>query len=137
MKEIAASKDALGYKQCSDHVDCSTSGGEKCLNYTVSGTLDGENLDYEGNTCLTEKDSNCKAGGDEAGVIVVSSDTADAELKADCAAFSIFASPGFMVALVCILAAIGVVAAICCICWRHKRADAGDGSAAVVQEYQA
>ena len=134
MKEIQASKDALGYKQCTEDVDCNTSGGEKCLEYTVSGTADGEALAYDGKTCLTEKDSNCKAGGDEAGVIVVSSDTADAELEADCAPFSILASPGFMIALICILIAIGVVSAICCICWRHKRADAGDGSAAVVQE---
>ena len=50
-------------------------GGERCANYTVTGTLDGEALSYSGSTCLDERTANCKGSAGEAGLVELDSDT--------------------------------------------------------------
>jgi len=123
MKEIAATKDVLGYKQCAEDTDCNTDGGEFCVNYTVSGTLDGAALDYSGNTCLTEKNSNCKSSSDEAGLIELTSETEDVQLQVDCFPFSILSTPGFGLAIICLLISVIIISVVAFICVKHKKQD--------------
>ena len=49
--------------------------GERCATYTVTGTLDGETLAYEGRTCMDERVANCKGSAGEAGLVELDSDT--------------------------------------------------------------